>query len=102
MVVNETDMGKNYLPLVQQQNSNLPLTNPQDITFADSLKEFIHDVNGFQKESDDLNDKMIKGEPVDLHDVMIAAEKAKTTFSLLMELRNKFTNVYQEAMRIQD
>jgi flagellar hook-basal body complex protein FliE len=32
---------------------------------------------------------------------MIAAEKAKTTFQLLMELRNKALDVYKEALRVQ-
>ena len=30
-----------------------------------------------------------------------SAEKAKTTFNLLLELRNKFTDMYREVMRIQ-
>jgi flagellar hook-basal body complex protein FliE len=44
---------------------------------------------------------MIKGEPVDLHDVMIASAKAKTGFQLLMEMRNKFVDMYKEVSRMQ-
>ena len=32
---------------------------------------------------------------------MITAEKAKTSFELLMELRNKGLDLYREVMRIQ-
>lgn len=48
-----------------------------------------------------MSERFIKGEAVDLHDVMIAAEKAKTSFQLLMEMRNKALDLYREAMRIQ-
>ena len=54
-----------------------------------------------QKDSNALTEKMIKGEPVDLHDVMIASEKAKTSFQLLLEIRNKFLDMYQEVHRMQ-
>jgi len=43
----------------------------------------------------------VKGEAVDLHDVMVAVEKAKTSFELLMEIRNKTVSAYQELMRMQ-
>jgi flagellar hook-basal body complex protein FliE len=71
------------------------------VKFTDSLKELISDTNSLQKDSTELTEKMIKGEPVDLHDVMIAAEKAKTSFQLLLEMRNKFLDLYREVSRIQ-
>ncbi len=45
--------------------------------------------------------QMVVGQDVDLHDVMIAVEKAKTSFDLLMEVRNKTIDAYRELMRIQ-
>jgi flagellar hook-basal body complex protein FliE len=44
---------------------------------------------------------MVVGEEVDLHEVMIAVEKAKTSFDLLMEIRNKTIDAYREIMRMQ-
>ncbi len=101
MIVNEIDPSKLYSPLVQQRIQNDPVYRPQDTTFVDSLKSFINDVDGQQKESAAMTESLIKGEAVDLHDVMISAEKAKTTFTLLMEVRNKFLDVYRETMRMQ-
>ena len=43
----------------------------------------------------------IAGEISDVHDVMVAVEKATTSFQLLMELRNKFLDAYQEVKRMQ-
>lgn len=70
-------------------------------SFSDTLKGFVDDVNAMQKDSAKQSERFLKGEAVDVHDVMIAAEKAKTTFQLLMELRNKALDVYKEALRVQ-
>jgi flagellar hook-basal body complex protein FliE len=45
-------------------------------------------------------EKMVTGEASDLHDVMIAVEKARTSFDLLMEIRNKTMDMYREVMRM--
>lgn len=100
MLVSEIQANKSFLPQVEQFN-NLTESKSRDTKFVDTLNELIADVDQSQKESKDLNDRFIKGEPVDLHNVMIASEKAKTTFQLLMEIRNKFVDMYREVMRTQ-
>ncbi|MGQ9819215.1 MAG: flagellar hook-basal body complex protein FliE [Candidatus Kapaibacteriales bacterium] len=70
-------------------------------SFVEMLKQMIEDVNNLQQESHQLSEKFIKGEPVELHDIMIAAEKAKTSFQLLLEIRNKFIDFYREILRMQ-
>lgn len=91
-----------HLPGMQQRSIELqgPRADAQ-VKFSDTLSEFVQGVNELQKESGRQTEKFVKGEPVDLHDVMIAAEKAKTSFSLLMELRNKSLDMYREVIRIQ-
>jgi len=101
MITNEIELGKQYLPLIQQKVKGSGQDNQVSGKFTDTLKDLISDVNNIQKESADQNEKLIKGEPVDLHDVMITAEKAKTSFQLLMELRNKVLDLYREVGRIQ-
>ena len=44
---------------------------------------------------------IIAGEDVELHEVMIAGEKAKTNLDLLMEIRNKALDMYKELTRMQ-
>ena len=100
MVVNELDPSNRYLPLVQQK-TQASGAEQSGVSFADTVKEFIGDVNNLQVDSKEQNDKLIKGEPVDIHDVMITAQKAKTSFSLLMELRNKGLDLYKEVLRMQ-
>jgi len=98
----DAESGRIYLPKTQQKTANKADATAQGSeSFTDSLKSFMGDVNSLQKDSADMTERFIKGEPVDLHDVMIATEKAKTSFQLLMEMRNKFVDLYHEVGRIQ-
>jgi flagellar hook-basal body complex protein FliE len=70
-------------------------------SFGETLQKAITDVNSLQVEAGKAVEKMVGGEAVDLHEVMIAMEKARTSFDLLMEIRNKTIDAYREIMRIQ-
>jgi len=89
------------MPLVQQKSLKPDVNPTGEVKFVDTLKDLINDTNSLQKESGILTEKMIKGEPVDIHDVMIAAQKSKTAFQLLLELRNKGLDLYREISRMQ-
>lgn len=100
MIINELESSKQYLPKIQQKLSTSEL-EAKDIKFVDALKSLVKDVNKQQVDAANNIERLIKGEPVDIHDVMISAEKAKTSFQLLMELRNKGLDLYREVLRIQ-
>ena len=88
--------------LPQDYSGNLTKkVSDQVKSFDETLKEFVSDVNSLQNQATDATNKMISGEPIDVHEVMVAAEKAKTSFELLMELRNKTIDAYRELIRIQ-
>nr|WP_295970464.1 flagellar hook-basal body complex protein FliE [uncultured Bacillus sp.] len=87
---------------------NIQKTNQSTITpyesqksFSAFLKDSIEKVNQTQIESDKLTEKLISGQDVDLHQVMIAAQKASITTQLTLEIRNKAVEAYQEMMRMQ-
>lgn len=101
MVTNGIELGKPFQPLLQQQHNIKPPDNIEGVSFADTIKDVITDVNDLQLNAADMKDRFIKGEAVDLHDVMIASEEAKTSFQLLLELRNKFLDLYREVSRMQ-
>lgn len=92
-VGNVTSPLKNILPNQIQENSNAK--------FNSVLTEFIGSVNTDQLNSSGITKDFILGENVELHEVMIAAEKAKTSLELLMEIRNKTIDMYKELTRIQ-
>jgi len=89
-------------PNVQSKKSVIDQTlKDVNHSFGETLTKAIADVNALQSEAGKAVDKMVVGENVDLHDVMIAVEKAKTSFDLLMEIRNKTIEAYREIMRMQ-
>lgn len=69
--------------------------------FASVLKDSINKVNESQIQSDVMTDKLARGENVDLHQVMIASQKASVTMTATLEIRNKVIEAYQEMMRMQ-
>ncbi|MBD7983525.1 flagellar hook-basal body complex protein FliE [Sporosarcina sp. Sa2YVA2] len=69
-------------------------------SFGAYLKNAIHEVNHKQIESDVMTKKLIMGENVDLHNVMITAQKATIALNATMEVRNKVVEAYQEIIRM--
>ncbi|BCB03350.1 flagellar hook-basal body complex protein FliE [Bacillus sp. KH172YL63] len=69
-------------------------------SFSQLLKQSIDEVNKMQVQSDQLTEKLVRGENVDLHQVMIASQKASITLQTTMEVRNKVVEAYQEIMRM--
>ena len=70
-------------------------------SFGATLAKAVMDVNALQTQAGNAVQSMVRGDAVDLHEVMVAVEKAKTSFELLMEIRNKTISAYQELMRLQ-
>ncbi|MFA5479838.1 MAG: flagellar hook-basal body complex protein FliE [Candidatus Muiribacteriota bacterium] len=54
-----------------------------------------------QKHSSEMTNKMVAGDVEDIHQVMIAAEKAKIAFKFTLEVKNKILQAYQELQRVQ-
>lgn len=68
--------------------------------FGNALTELINNVNESQQESQKAIQDFVSGNGVELHEVMIAGEKAKTNLELLMEIRNKAIDMFKELTRI--
>ena len=68
--------------------------------FKDKLSQVLSDINRIQLESAEMAEKFVSGEIKDVHDVMIAAEKASVSLELTIEVRNKLV-AYREIMRTQ-
>ncbi len=79
-------------PAKIQDNSN---------PFGDVLSGFVKSVNDNSLKSSQLTEDFISGKNVEIHEVMIAGEKAKTSLDLLMEIRNKSIDMYRELTRMQ-
>jgi len=69
-------------------------------TFGKLLTEAIQQVNDVENSSQGELQKYLSNES-DLHSVMIAMEKADLSFQMMMQVRNKIVQAYQEIMRSQ-
>ncbi len=85
-----------------QPNENKKVT-PSEVqeTFSSLLKKAVNEVNHAQVQSDIMTEKLANGENVQLHDVMIASQKASIMFETALQVRNKVVEAYQSIMRMQ-
>jgi flagellar hook-basal body complex protein FliE len=90
----------------------LQVTSPQPLAknfsasevgeqFGSFLTEAMNKLNAQQLSVDKLNDQFAKGEIADVHQLMIASEKASLGLELTIQVRNKVIDAYQEIMRMQ-
>ena len=70
-------------------------------SFADTLSESLDKVNDLQKEADKAIEDFATGKTRNIHETMIAVNKADLAFRLTMQVRNKIVEAYQEVMRTQ-
>lgn len=67
--------------------------------FQNIFTDLIKETRQNQAKSTELFEEFANGGNVELHEIMIASEKAKTTLQLLVELRNKTVDMYKELTR---
>ncbi len=70
-------------------------------SFGGTLRDLISDTDRMQHEAKDAVEGFVRGDVADVHDVMIAMTRADVSFRLMLEVRNKLVEAYQEVMRMQ-
>ena len=65
------------------------------------LKDSLTEVNKMQQKADAAVTALATGEKVSLHETMIAMEQADVSFRMMMQVRNKIVEAYQEILRMQ-
>ncbi len=68
--------------------------------FVDVLMESLEEVNRLQTEADESVEALYSGKTDDIASVFTAVNKAGVAFDLLMEIRNKLVDAYQEIQQI--
>ncbi|MFQ5780758.1 MAG: flagellar hook-basal body complex protein FliE [Nitrospiria bacterium] len=69
--------------------------------FLETLKKSIDETNALQLRADQAVADLATGKTQDLHQTMIAIEKADVSFQLMMQVRNKILSAYEEITRMQ-
>lgn len=78
--------------------------NTEDVKGASSFKSIFTDAIDDYKEAENMVDNDIKalatGNTDDLHNLMINTQKAELSLELVLQIRNKALEAYNEMMRI--
>ncbi len=69
--------------------------------FEDVLGQMVSEVNQRQAVAADKVQGLLSGQEVSLHETMVSMEEASLSFQLMVEVRNKLLESYQELMRMQ-
>lgn len=86
-------------PIIPELPGNVSNTRKTDGA-GQSFVNFLSEVNQAQQEAGAMVKKVANGEVENLHEAMLASEKAGISFQLLLEFRNKVYDSYQELMRM--
>lgn len=104
----ETGLSNDLQSLKVDRSSNgagSPSVNGTESTsgksFADTLQDAISNVNKLQVDADKAAQNLATGKTDNVADVMIAAEKADVALKVMVQVRNKIIDAYQEIMRMQ-
>jgi flagellar hook-basal body complex protein FliE len=74
---------------------------PPGNVFADQLKASMETVEGLRREARQSAERFLNGEPEELHNVALNAQRAALSMELFLQVRNKVVQAYQEVMRMQ-
>ncbi len=69
--------------------------------FANALKNALYKVNNLQRKSDELTKALaVRPDTVDIHDVTIAAEKARLALTLTKSIVDRAVQAYRELINL--
>lgn len=93
------------ITLVSHLNSMAaqPALKSQNVSpgFTEMLAKTINETNEKQIVADQAIQKLSTGEEKNIHNVMITMEKADISLRLLVQMRNKVVEAYEQIMRMQ-
>lgn len=75
--------------------------SPAGESFSNVLGRMVNEVSAQQATANNAVAALQSGQNVSLHQAVIAMEEANLSFQLMVEVRNKLLDSYQELMRMQ-
>ena len=84
-----------------QREIQKPVPASEQPGFLDTLKHTLDQAQQVQSEADKRVSDVVSGRPADVQSTMIAVEKADLSFQLVMQVRNKIVQAYQEISQMQ-
>ena len=90
---------------LESLSNTVPTANQKEIqspeSFGKMLARSLNEVNQLKLNADEAINDLAAGKQKNIHQTMIAMEKADVAFQLLMQIRNKIISAYETVMRMQ-
>lgn len=88
-------------PIVRNHQANSQQQNVLNNDFKSIFKNALNKVSQVEHEANYQQQLLIEGKSDDLHNVMIAAQKATLTIETAVQIQQKVIDTYNEVMRMQ-
>lgn len=89
-------------PILNNLNiSNTTEEKTNGTSFSNVLSDAISKVNDSEVNANNKIESLIKGEDVEMHEVMLAMQESVLSLQALIEVRNKTVEAYQEISKLQ-
>lgn len=69
--------------------------------FGDLFQDAIQRVDAYRVRAEDAANGFMNGETEEIHQVILAGQRAEIAFETFLQVRNKVVQAYQEVMRMQ-
>ena len=106
-IINDPELASDLKILSEKNNQAVNGLDSSDMSadksvkgFSEIIGNYIKDVNNKQINADSAINTFTTGGNIDVHNVMIASEKANLSMQLALQLRNKCLQAYQEISRM--
>ena len=87
--------------ITQEVGSARSVLGGDDDSFSNILKDALGQVGELQNEAQDAIGAFVRGDTIEIHEVMAAAEEAGLALDMLIEIRNKLTDAYRSVIQMQ-
>jgi flagellar hook-basal body complex protein FliE len=78
-----------------------PSSSAEKLQFSETLASAMDQIDQLQGDAQARVESLLQGNGGDVHSAMIAVQKAELSFELMMQVRNKIVQAYQEISRLQ-
>jgi flagellar hook-basal body complex protein FliE len=86
---------------IQPQNAAAKPAGPAEAPFTKLVDQLLSYTEGKQVRADQAVMDLAAGRTESVHNVMLAVAEADLSFRLVLEIRNRLSDAYQEIMRMQ-
>jgi flagellar hook-basal body complex protein FliE len=76
-------------------------SSPVTMPFSGVLQSLVDQTSALDKQASEAVTGLLGGQGIEIHDAMIAMQKADMTFELALQIRNKAVGAYQQMMNMQ-